>query len=166
VGGARGNFQQTLDDRVRQLQLRNVIFEGPRSQSEMIDIMRHSDVFLLPSRIEGIPKVTLEAASTGLPCIVFRDYQTPSVVHNVTGFQVATLDEMMDALDRLISDQALLDRMGTAARKHVAQCDWDLVATKWQAAYLDIAEGKYPGITRSHSSCAERGEPNAVESLP
>lgn len=142
VGGARGEFQQALDARVRQLQLQNVIFEGPRSQSEMIDIMRQSDVFLLPSRMEGIPKVTLEAAATGLPCIVFRDYQTPSVVHNVTGFQVSTLDEMLEALDRLISDRTLRDQMGKAAREHVAQFDWNLVAAKWKAAYLDIAQGK------------------------
>jgi glycosyltransferase involved in cell wall biosynthesis len=142
VGSDRGGFQQTLENHVRQLQLRNVTFEGARPQSEMIDIMRQSDVFLLPSRLEGIPKVTLEAASTGLPCIVFSDYQTPSVVHNVTGFQVSTLDEMMDAVGKLTSDQALRERMGKAAREHVAQFDWDLVARKWQTAYLEIAEGK------------------------
>lgn len=39
--------------------------------------------------------------------------------------------------------------MGTAARKHVAQFDWDLVAAKWQAAYLDIAQGKYPAAAHN-----------------
>ena len=139
VGAFRGAFVRTLEERVRQLKLQNVIFDGPRSQPEMIEIMRQSDVLLLPSRLEGIPKVTLEAAATGLPCVVFRDYQTPSVVHNVTGFQVATLDEMLDAVGKLISDRFLRERMGSAARAHVAQFDWDLVAAKWQTAYLEIA---------------------------
>ena len=143
VGGARGDFQHKLQDRVRQRQLHNLVFDGPRSQSEMIDIMRQSDVFILPSRLEGIPKVTLEAAATGLPCVVFHDYHTPSVVHDVTGFQVATIEEMMEVVGKLVSDRSLRDRMGIAARQHVAQFDWDRVVPKWQAAYLEIARANH-----------------------
>jgi glycosyltransferase involved in cell wall biosynthesis len=105
----------------------------------MLDIMRQSDIFLLPSRLEGIPKVTLEAAATGLPCIVFRDYETPSVIDGVTGFQVGSLEEMMRALEKLIADPSLRERMGAAARKHVEKFDWDLVSVQWQSAYLNIA---------------------------
>ena len=100
--------------------------------------MRQSDIFLLPSRLEGIPKVTLEAAATGLPCIVFRDYQTPSVIDGVTGFQVETTEEMMQALATLISDRALRKQMGEAARKHMTNFDWNVVARQWQKAYLEI----------------------------
>jgi glycosyltransferase involved in cell wall biosynthesis len=57
------------------------------------------------------------------------------------GFQVSTLDEMMEALRRLISDRTLRDQMGKSAREHVARSDWDLVAAKWQTAYLEIARG-------------------------
>jgi glycosyltransferase involved in cell wall biosynthesis len=42
--------------------------------------MRESDILLVPSRLEGIPRVTLEAAAAGLPAVVFDDYQTPSVL--------------------------------------------------------------------------------------
>jgi glycosyltransferase involved in cell wall biosynthesis len=101
--------------------------------------MQTSDIFLLPSRLEGIPKVTLEAAATGLPCIVFRDYETPSVVDNVTGFQVGSLTEMMDALGKLIEDRSLRERMGTAARLHMEKFDWDVISRQWQNAYLEIA---------------------------
>jgi len=104
--------------------------------------MRNSDIFLLPSRLEGIPKVTLEAAATGLPSIVFRDYEGPSVIDGETGFQVSTLDEMMQALGKLIGDGALRERMGAAARKHMEKFDWDVVGRQWQNAYLDIAAGR------------------------
>jgi glycosyltransferase involved in cell wall biosynthesis len=142
VGAGRGGFDEILRQRIVESNLRNVIMDGPKSQSQLRDIMRESDILLLPSRLEGIPKVTLEAAATGLPCVVFKDYETPSVVHGVTGFQVGTIDEMMQALERLIGDRSLRDQMGADARKHVQQFDWDLVTMQWQKAYLEIASGQ------------------------
>ena len=102
VGGSRAwGVRRSLaaEDRYNPV-LKNVTLEGPSTQARMLEIMRESDIFLLPSRLEGIPKVTLEAAATGLPCIVFRDYETPSVIDGVTGFQVATFEEMMQALGK------------------------------------------------------------------
>jgi glycosyltransferase involved in cell wall biosynthesis len=142
VGAGRGGFEQILREKIAQSGLKNVTLEGPSMQARMLEIMRESDIFLLPSRLEGIPKVTLEAAATGLPCIVFRDYKTPSVVDGVTGFQVATTEEMMQALAKLIADRALRQRMGEEARKHMAHFDWDLVSRQWQAAYLEIGTAR------------------------
>lgn len=144
VGAGRGGFDDVLRQRITNSGLQNVELDGSRSQLELVEIMRTADIFLLPSRLEGIPKVTLEAAATGLPAIVFRDYETPSVLDGVTGFQVATTEEMMQALDRLINDPLRRQRMGEAARKHVEAFDWDLVSLKWQSAYLDIAASQLP----------------------
>src|SRR5450631_3853634 len=142
VGAGRQGFESVLQEKITQLGLNNVTLEGPKSQSQILEIMRTSDIFILPSRLEGIPKVTLEAAAAGLPCIVFRDYETPSVVDGVTGFQVATPDEMMQRLGQLISDRPLREQMGIAARQHVLQFDWNLVSRLWQNAYLKIAAAR------------------------
>jgi glycosyltransferase involved in cell wall biosynthesis len=142
VGAGRHGFEEVLRQRISESRLKNVTLEGPKTQSGMLNIMRESDIFLLPSRLEGIPKVTLEAAATGLPCIVFRDYQTPSVIDGVTGFQVATHEDMMQALGRLVADPSLRRRMGAAARKHMEKFDWDLVCRHWQNAYLEIADAQ------------------------
>lgn len=141
VGSGRGGFEDRLRQKISALGLKNITLEGPKAQTELLQIMRQSDIFVLPSRLEGLPKVTLEAAATGLPCVVFRDYETPSVIDQVTGFQVATVDEMMKALDSLISDRPLREKMGIAARKHVEAFDWDRVSPLWERAYLQIAAG-------------------------
>jgi glycosyltransferase involved in cell wall biosynthesis len=142
VGAGREGFEEVLQQKITQSNLKNVILEGSSTQSRMLEIMRQSDIFLLPSRLEGIPKVTLEAAATGLPCVVFRDYQTPSVIDGVTGFQVATPEEMMVALAKLIADRSRRQQMGDAARKHMASFDWDLVSRQWQKAYLEIGAAR------------------------
>jgi glycosyltransferase involved in cell wall biosynthesis len=139
VGAGRGGFEETLRQKVVQAGLNNVALEGPKTQTQVLEIMRESDIFLLPSRQEGMPKVSLEAAATGLPCVVFRDYETPSVIDGVTGFQVATIEEMMQALAKLIADRSLRERMGAAGREHMKNFDWDPVTRQWQSAYLEIA---------------------------
>ena len=142
VGASRGGYDEVLRQRILQSGLKNVRIDGPKSQSELLEIMRDADVFCLPSRLEGIPKVTLEAAATGLPCIVFRDYETPSVIEDETGFQVRTFEEMKQALATLIADGALRHRMGAAARRLAENFDWNLVTKKWQDAYLEIATAR------------------------
>src|SRR5207302_5489370 len=142
VGAGRNNFERVLQKQISDLNLPNVTLEGPRSQYELLEIMRESDVLLLPSRLEGIPKVSLEAAATGLPCVIFRDYETPSVVDGVTGFQVGTAEEMMHALDKLIQDPSLRNQMGRNARQHVEKFSWDVVSQQWQNAYLEIAASR------------------------
>lgn len=143
IGAAREGFDEVLRKRILQLGLQNVSLEGSKSQAELLEIMRNSDIFLLPSRLEGMPKVSLEAAATGLPCVVFRDYQTPSVIDGVTGFQIANDEEMMQVLGRLISDPCLREGMGKKAREHVQQFAWDTVARQWQKAYLEIAASQF-----------------------
>jgi glycosyltransferase involved in cell wall biosynthesis len=140
VGKARDGYDQVLRRKISEMGLTNVFLDGPRSQQELAGIMRESDIFLLPSRLEGLPKVTLEAAATGLPCIVFRDYETPSVVDGVTGYQVRSLEEMMQRLSELIGNRSLRQSMGDAARQHAQRFDWDIVYRQWEDAYLKIAD--------------------------
>ncbi|HEY1272250.1 MAG TPA: glycosyltransferase family 4 protein [Terriglobales bacterium] len=139
VGKGRDGYDDALRAKAREWRLTNVAFEGARPQAEVAEIMRQCDIFLLPSRLEGLPKVTLEASASGLPCIVFRDYETPSVIDGVTGFQVSTTEEMMDRLQELIANPALRSKMGESARLHARKFDWDTVARLWEEAYLEIA---------------------------
>jgi len=134
---ATGLMQRTLQEG-----LRNVNFLGKLSQVELRDLMQTSDILLLPSRIEGIPKVTLEAAATGMPCIVFNDYRTPSVLHNVTGFQVNTVEEMLKRLRELIENKHLRSKMGAAGAEHAKKFDWRIIAKQWEQVFEETVKKK------------------------
>jgi len=139
IGPDRHGFEQVLTRRMTELSIKNVVIEGAKPQELVVQAMRESNIFLLPSRVEGLPKVTLEAAACGLPCIVFDDYETPSVVDGVSGFQVKTIGEMMEKLTLLLKDERIRESMGAAGRKLVKKFDWDRVVQLWQNAYLQIA---------------------------
>ncbi|MBZ5704877.1 MAG: glycosyltransferase family 4 protein [Acidobacteriia bacterium] len=144
VGAARDGFDLVVWKRCEELGVSNVRFHGPLPQTSLAALMQRSDIFLLPSRLEGLPKVTLEAAATGLPCVVFRDYETPSVVEGITGFQVGSFEEMVSRLKLLIENRELRLKMGAAAVEHVKKFDWDVVAPQWQQAYLQVAAEHLP----------------------
>jgi glycosyltransferase involved in cell wall biosynthesis len=82
-------------------------------------LMAAADVFVLPSRFEGLPMSVIEAMLTGLP-VVACDVRGPGeqVVEGVTGLLVPAADAraLAAALRRLADDAALRTRMGDAAR--------------------------------------------------
>ena len=138
IGNARDGFGRELLSEHEKAKLSNVSIEKPLPQAQLAEAMRDSDIFILPSRIEGMPKVTLEAAATGLPCIVFSDYKTPSVADGVTGFQVETFEQMLDRLRLLIEDADLRRRMSAAATSYAKQFDWDHIAAQWEATLAEV----------------------------
>ena len=90
-------------------------------------LLKNFDILVLPSRLEGVPKVTLEAAASGMPCVIFDDYQSPSVIDGITGFQVNTFEQMVERVRLLVDDQQLRWEMGTRAAEHVKKYDWGTV---------------------------------------
>src|SRR5690606_21613345 len=53
-----------------------VIFEG--FSNDVSQIMRTSEIYVMPSRFEGLPMVLLEAMSQGMACIAFDCVSGPS----------------------------------------------------------------------------------------
>jgi len=82
-----------------------------------------ASIFALPSYAEGMPLALLEAMSWGLAVIATPVGGVPQLVtHEVNGVLVAPgdIDGVAAAIDRLLSDPALRDRLGAAARATIA----------------------------------------------
>lgn len=121
--------------------LDHVVFHGALNQPEIYEHMKSADIYVLPSRLEGFGKTTLEAAAAGLPAVVFSDYETPAVIHGVTGFQVESDNEMLAAIRRLLEEPALRRQMGQAASDHAQKFSWGPIAKRWENVFTDLARG-------------------------
>lgn len=133
IGG--GQHLEELQRLRAQRELHHVQFRPGVPQHEVARLLRASDVFVLPSRLEGVPKVTLEAAAAGLPAVVFEDYHSPSVIDGRTGFAVRTDGEMLTRLRQLTTDVELRARMGHDAVAHAQQFAWERVVPGWAALF-------------------------------
>jgi glycosyltransferase involved in cell wall biosynthesis len=87
--------------------------------------LRAADIFVLPSRREGLPVALLEAMACGLACVASRlSGATDSIITDgVDGMlvPVGDIDAVADAIGALLDDPAQRMRLGTAARSTVVE---------------------------------------------
>ena len=116
-----GAYEQRLRDEARQQGVaERVVFAGFRH--DVPGVLAGSDVFCLPSQMEGLPLVVLEAMSQARPVVATAVGGTPElVVHGETGllFPPGDADALADALRELLGDPARARRMGEAGRARV-----------------------------------------------
>jgi glycosyltransferase involved in cell wall biosynthesis len=85
-------------------------------------LLASASIFVLPSYAEGLPMALLEAMSWGLPVIASPVGGIPQVVRqDDNGLLVdpGDVDALSAALERLLAEAALRDRLGRAARQTV-----------------------------------------------
>jgi len=147
VGGGEGRArcerrvaESGLDGEVRFLGYRN----------DVPELLEQSDIGVLTSLKEGIPRAALEAMAAGLPMVGTRVTGTREVVRDgETGFLVDMGDPsaLADALARLIDDPTLRARMGTRGRDVVrAEYDEALIVRRLERVYRVSLERRGIGV--------------------
>lgn len=102
--------------------------------------LRAADVFVLPSRREGLPVALLEAMACGLPCVASRlRGSTDAIIEDdVNGVltPVGDGDALAAALGDLLNDPQRRARLGAAARATITQrYASETTADRWLDAY-------------------------------
>ena len=103
------------------------------------------DVFVLTSRLEGLPNVMIEAQAMGLPVVSSgAGGMRETFIEGETGFGVpsATTEGLAAAVGRLIVGKELRNRMGAAARRHARQTfNIDRMIDRTIEAYAGVQQG-------------------------
>lgn len=127
----RDRFPEGVRSRVR--------CETPVDEAAMAASFSHADVFVLPSLFEGTPLTLMQAMMSGLPIVTTATCGMKDVVADQqTGLLVPIRSPavLAAAVDRLVGDRALRERLGRAARSHsVPRYQWDRVAEPVIRAY-------------------------------
>ncbi|HSV77743.1 MAG TPA: glycosyltransferase [Ramlibacter sp.] len=135
-----GPKRAEVENIVQERNLKNLSLPGPLPPERLADALRNADVFVLPSKSEGVPKVTQEAAACGLPQVIFGHYEAPTVIDQRNGFVVWNDEAFFEKAGELIDNPALAAAMGRAGAEMARAWDWALVAPQWRARLLEIAE--------------------------
>jgi glycosyltransferase involved in cell wall biosynthesis len=98
-----------------------------------------SDIFVLPSRAEGMSNALLEAMASGLPCIATRVPGNLSLMQDERNGLLATPDspdKLAQMMERMARDQQLRMSLGRAARDWVEKnYAMELVADRYIELY-------------------------------
>lgn len=118
----------------------HVLFVGAVSDAERDAWYARAQVFAMPSRLpehgkggEGFGIVYLEAGMRGLPSVAGNvGGATDAVTHEETGLLVdpSSAEEISTALQRLLEDDLLRDRLGRQARAHALAMTWPRIAAR------------------------------------
>jgi glycosyltransferase involved in cell wall biosynthesis len=131
-----GPQMRELQSLAKQLGIEDrVFFLGWQSREGLLACYQQANVFLFPSRHEGMPNAVLEAMASGLPviasCIAGNE---DLVIDGETGYLVPSEDveALQMALKKILMGPALREQMGTASRQHVeAHYSWESTAQQY-----------------------------------
>ena len=147
VGG--GPEKGNLEALVRKLGLRkHITFTGLTPTYEAVTrYYKESEIFVLPSTVEGEAIALKEAMAAGLPLIAMN-IPGSGVLSLVRDRENGLLLEpgrpelIAEKLVQLLQDEKLRKRMGTAGRKFVEKFDWDTIADCTLRVYQEAIESK------------------------
>lgn len=135
-----GPYLDALKELARQLRV-DARFHGwlDNNSDELKALFETSSVFILPSHAENFPLVLLEAMAAGMAIVTTGQTGCREVVGDAA-LLVPAGDEAVirGALQQLVSDAGLRERLGREARARVENLfSWPSVASQ----YMDVFEG-------------------------
>jgi len=105
------------------------------------DIYRSADIFILPSSMEGMPSVVLQAMASGLPIIATRvDGFKEILEENVNGFfaEYNNPKDLADQIEKLIKSKELRDKMSKKSLEKAKNFSWDYIADQYLKLYKSM----------------------------
>ncbi len=113
-------------------------FLGVVDHASLASLYSQAAVTVLPSRLEGMPLVLLEAASHACPVIAADITANRHTLGNFAYyFQHSSVQALQQALAQLLSNPQPAAQLAQAARLHVTRLfSWDRIAQRMEDAYL------------------------------
>ena len=135
-------METVMGPMIRERGLEDLVFPGaPVTGEEKEACFSAADVFIQTSRTEGMPMGILEAAAHGLCCVVTEGTRMGDALREYdAGLACETNTEAIaDALETLMGDPTVIDRMGMNARRMVEdKYDWAKIGYAAVEKYAEI----------------------------
>ena len=114
---------------------------------DIAQIMKAVDLFVFPSRYEACTLVLLEAMATGLPVITAATAGGAELVTPDCGVVLSDPDDsqaLVRALNNLVSDRELRNRMGQAGRAITEEHSWASMAQNYVDLFKTLSKLEIP----------------------
>ncbi|MDW8466007.1 MAG: glycosyltransferase family 1 protein [Chloroherpetonaceae bacterium] len=126
---ARATYQNRLQELVRAHRLEGrVIFTGQLSHSELKYFYRYCAVFAYPSGYESFGNPLFEAWAAGAPVVCSNVHSFPEMTlggHCALMVNPYNVDELADALYRVITHPSLRQSLVEAGKKRISSFSWE-----------------------------------------
>jgi glycosyltransferase involved in cell wall biosynthesis len=118
-------------------------------RSDVPEILKASDLLVLPSHWEGMPNAILEAMAAGR-AIVSTDVEgVHELLGQTAGEQVVAKGEyvaLAERIDSLLTDEPLRRRLEKANQERAADFNWDKMVQAYEELFLDVTHAARAGV--------------------
>ena len=119
IAGREGKLTTSLFKFVEENKLeKNISFLGHRT--DIPELLKMSDIFVFPSRFEGLPGVLIEAEAAGLPIICTNLPMMREVVEvdkNALVFEINNEKQLAECISKLVFDENLKNEFALESKK-------------------------------------------------
>lgn len=160
-----GEDMERIKEKVKQY-MENSAVQMPGTCMDVRRLYQAMDVFVLPSRYEGLPVVGVEAQASGLPCVMSDQVSREAKILETTVFVSpnVSLDDWTSSILRLAENGA---RKNTAKEMRKAGFDITIEARKLEEFYMKLLEGNTEnsrgGEIRHNCICSSSGESKIIK---
>ena len=105
-------------------------FPGFQKGRQVYEMLKASDVYIMPSVSEPFGISPLEAMQMGVPSIISKQSGCAEILTNVIKTDYWDIDAMADAIYSIISYPAMYNQLREDGLKEVAQITWDKAGAK------------------------------------
>jgi glycosyltransferase involved in cell wall biosynthesis len=121
-----------------------IVFPGFVAGEEKAELLSNALVFVLPSRVEGLPIVLMEAKGYGTCCVASNILPHVEIIHDGEDgvlFDVANRGDLIAKLQGFLDDPGRAAALGERARAQMAsRIGWDEVVVQTEAVYNSLAQ--------------------------
>lgn len=115
-----------------------VNFVGSVTSNEVRIWLNKSDLFLLVSRTEGLPRAVIEAMGAGLPCIGTRVGGIPELLDDEALVQAGNEKELADKIEKFYNNEQLINLQGKRNLDEAKKYTCSILNTQREYFYTEI----------------------------
>ena len=134
-----GSEQETVRHDIGRRGLKNVTCPGRVPNERVYGELAASDLLLMTSDKEGLPKVIGEAMTMGVPAIYINEcYDVDYIDSGVNGFAVSDLEEMKSKLQYLLDNPGEYRKMSAAAEASIQPYLWPKLVKQYEEYFESL----------------------------
>lgn len=117
---------------------KQVFFPGYLSRQALRAFLEESDLFVFPTRAEGLPRVLIEAMALGLPCVASDISGNKELLDDSYLFNITDLGEMTNKVKTIISDREAYEMASLTNFNKSLEYEGSILEKRRDSFYIEL----------------------------
>lgn len=117
-----------------------VKFEGYLSRAALDEFLSNADLYVMPTKAEGLPRVIIEAMAKGLPCITTPVSGNPELLNAHFLVDYYDIKTLADRIEELVNNPQLYEQVSSQNYERSLEYEASVLQSRRDAFYHSLLE--------------------------